>query len=488
VRPIVLHLRHQLLLALVAPAIVVLAVMAYFADGAVRRALEESLGERLIAVAEAAATIAEERVLVLERGDDASRVARSSQKKLEDLIAATGVERILIVTWTPERAQTLVDSKGELKIGDEYLRARFDRSELERVGRGESAASVLFKGVEGRWYKTGYAPLATPGKSVQAAVVVNAPARFFDAIDELRTTLVAIAVLGFLALAALASASARRVSIPLQRLSAAAERIGEGRLDAPIPIGGPKEAAVLSETMRTMARSIAARDQEMQLMLAGIAHEVRNPLGGIELFGGLLKEDLEPSDPRRKHVETILKEIALLGGVVNDFLDFARRRPLNLAPVEVAELIDEILSIAGRDAADKEIELAADVERGLVATLDRDQLNRAVLNLVRNAVQATPDKGRVRVHASRIDAGGGFRIRVEDTGPGVPLDKREEIWRPFFTTKEKGTGLGLALVKKAVDAHGGTIRLESPAEGGACFVIELPELSERPERPGQGLQ
>jgi signal transduction histidine kinase len=212
----------------------------------------------------------------------------------------------------------------------------------------------------------------------------------------------------------------------------------------------------------------------MQLMLAGIAHEVRNPLGGIELFGGLLREDLEASDPRRKHVEKILKEIGVLAQVVNDFLDFARRRPLNPRPADLRDVLDEIVAVSSRDSEDKKITVSVAAPGNLSGNVDRDEIRRALLNLTRNAIQAAPEGGRVTLGAEVVLAEHMIVLSVSDNGPGVPEAQREEIWKPFFTTKQKGTGLGLALVKKTVDAHGGSIRVETAEGGGARFVIRLP--------------
>lgn len=481
-RPI--GLRQQLLLALVVPAFLVLAVIAYLADEAMRRALEDELGARLISIAGAGATVIDARVLLLERGDDEARVAKNARKKLDGLVAATGAARVLVIRLD---GAAILDTAGELKIGEELARARFDRIELERVAAGGSAASVLFRDLEGRWYKSGYAPLretredGSAGKVV-GAVVVEAPAEFFAVLTELRWVLAAIGALGFAALAGLAVFAARSVTTPLSALSGAAERIGRGELATEIPAGGPKEAVVLSETMRRMARSISEREEEMQVMLAGIAHEVRNPLGGIELFGGLLREDLE-GDPRKKHVDKILKQIGVLGSVVNDFLDFARKRPLDLKEIDVRELLEEVVAVSRDDAAAKRITLTTDLTGKLVRPLDRDLLHRAVLNLVRNALQATPEGGHVEVRAA---AGEGLplELQVADDGPGIPVEKREEIFRPFFTTKQKGTGLGLALVKKAVEAHHGRISVTETPGGGATFVLSLPV----PEQKRAGLK
>lgn len=473
-----LGLRRQLLIALVVPAIVVLGAMFYFADVAVRRGLDDAFGERLVAIARLTATTVEPRVTLVDRGDDELRIVKRTRKKLDQLIEATGVDRVLIIRLSDHAV--VVDSSGALVIGDEYVRGKVDRLELDTVAGGSSVASVLFRGVEGRWYKTGYAPI-----SEGAAVVVNAPAGFFELIDDLRNTLGAITFVGLIGLIALAVTSARRVAIPLSKLSEAAERIGAGDLSADIPTGGPKEAAVLAETMKHMAESLSARDEEMQVMLGGIAHEVRNPLGGIELFGSLLREDLDDDDPRRKHVDKILKEIKVLAGVVNDFLAFARKHPLQPRRVRLRELVGEVVSIAKSAPADKTVAVEFDVDRKLSANLDPEAMNRALLNLVRNAVQATPDGGRVDVWAG-AGPSGGLRFTIDDTGPGIPEDKRDEIFTAFFTTKQKGTGLGLALVKKSVDAHGGTIVVENSETGGARFVIDLPEVpSDEPiEEPG----
>lgn len=471
-----LSLYQQLILALIVPAFLVLAAMVAVGDGAIRTALEDALGDRLISVARAAAAMTDARILLLDRGDDESRTEKNALRKLSALTEATAIERILIVRLADQKV--LLDTKGINKIGDDYVRASFERTELEAVAAGQGTTSVLFKGEGDRWYKSGYAALREPipdseeAGPVRAAVIVAAPAQYFDSLQQLRALTVLIAIAGFMALFGLALVSSRGVTQPLYLLSKAAERIGEGELGTEIPGGGPRETVVLSETMQKMARSISLREEELQIMLAGIAHEVRNPLGGIELFGGLLKEDLEESDPRRKHVDKILKQIAVLSGVVNDFLDFARRRPVDIVPHDLAELLAEVVALAEKEAAAKSVALELSCERPLAARIDKDGLHRAMLNLVKNAIQAVPEGGKVAVRARRLEEG--LEIAVADNGPGIPLEARENVFRPFFTTKQKGTGLGLALVKKAVDSHKGRIEIEDTEGGGATFRILLP--------------
>jgi len=278
----------------------------------------------------------------------------------------------------------------------------------------------------------------------------------------------------------LALVVARRVSVPLARLADAARSVGSGRLDVAMPTAGPTEARVLGETMEKMTRDLEARDERLQMMLAGIAHEVRNPLGGIELFGGLLQEDLPPEDPRRAHVDRILRELHVLASVVNDFLEYARARPPQLEDHDVGRLLEHAreLALAGQPDADVHVEVTA--EPGIVR-VDGDRFQRALLNLLRNALQAAPPGGRVRCSARFV--GDTLEVVVEDSGPGIPDAARPRIFEPFFTTKQKGTGLGLALVKKAVTDHGGTLEVDRADLGGARFVVRVPRrIDYDPER------
>ena len=464
-------LRNQLFVALVVPAVLAMAALALMADMVARRSLEAAQGARLCAVAQASATLVSPKVLLLDPGDDESRVATSARLKLDELRAATDVGRVFVVA--AEEARIVVDTDPTSSVGAPYVRADFDRAELALVMAGQSAASILFTDPDGRPFKTGYAPFLGEGGQVVGYVGVSAPASYTAAIDQLRVSLAVVAGVSFLLLFSAALWSARRVAVPLSALSEAAARVGAGELDTAIPAGGPQEAQVLAHTMGAMTRSLRARDEELQMMLAGIAHEVRNPLGGIELFGGLLKEDLQ-GDPRQKHVDKILKELGTLAKVVNDFLDFARRRDPEPRKLSVFDLGFEVASLVERDAGARGVTVALEVPKDLDAYADPESAKRAVLNLVRNAVQAAAaEGGRVVISGHRAE--GAVVIAVDDDGAGVPDAQREEIFQPFFTTKQKGTGLGLALVRKTAEAHGGQVAVATSDLGGARFTLSLPD-------------
>jgi len=259
------------------------------------------------------------------------------------------------------------------------------------------------------------------------------------------------------------------IARPIRALSGAAARIGRGDLQSPVEGTSRDEIGFLAATMDEMRRELRARDERMQLMLSGIAHEVRNPLGGIELFSGILRDELPADAPARGHVARIERELAYLKAVVEEFLEYARRAEPQPERIELAAFCAELLELVSSEAAAGGVTLSCEVA-GSVVSADRQQLKRALLNLVRNAVQAAAGGTagvRARAEAERTI------IEVYNSGAPIPPDVRERIFEPFFTTKEKGTGLGLAFARDIVRDHGGAIEVTSD-EGGTVFRLSLP--------------
>jgi signal transduction histidine kinase len=217
-------------------------------------------------------------------------------------------------------------------------------------------------------------------------------------------------------------------------------------------------------------------------MTAGIAHEFRNGLATIHGYGRLLDLQHLPLD-YRPYVQGIRDETEALGQVVTNFLSFARPTQLVLAPVEMAALAeraaDEFRSEARARGGDV-------IVRGEFGRVEGDEvlLRQALSNLCRNAFEAC-DQARVIptivIEGQRDPIHGVQRISVSDNGPGVPANVTDRVFRPFFTTKAQGTGLGLALVQKIVVTHNGRVTVTNDDGGGARFVVTLP-AAVTPER------
>jgi signal transduction histidine kinase len=201
-------------------------------------------------------------------------------------------------------------------------------------------------------------------------------------------------------------------------------------------------------------------------MLSGIAHEVRNPLAGMELFTGILRDELPEGDERRAHVDRIGRELGYLSRVVSEFLDYARRPAPELGEVDLAAVAADVAELMQAEAERAGVGLAVEAGAPVPCRADAVQLRRAALNLARNAVQAAAGcdpPGAVRLRAWRD--GGDALLEVWNTGPPIPAEIRDRIFEPFFTTREKGTGLGLAFVREIVTDHGGSLEVESDADG-----------------------
>lgn len=225
-----------------------------------------------------------------------------------------------------------------------------------------------------------------------------------------------------------------------------------------------EEAVAKSERMAAVGR-----------MAAGLAHEIRNPLGSISGSIQLLKEALpgELRPPHDRLMAIILRETGRLNGIITNFLSYASPTMKTVPGVNLGTLVADEISLFRNDpryAGKVAVELAVDGEIRL--TCDPEGIKQVVWNLMLNAAQALPDGGTVSIGARR--AGDGCELSVADNGCGMDDEETKVIFEPFYTTKEGGTGLGLPMVAKIVEAHGGTIVVESAKGKGSTFIVRLP--------------
>jgi signal transduction histidine kinase len=463
-------LRSRLLAAFLLPTLGLFVVAGLAGYALSRGILEDELGRSLTAIAATAASrVNGERLLTIDPGADegGSRTYRNVLRELTEMRDAAGARRLVAFD---REGRVRADAGGGLPVGAEVPELARDRAELERVFSGQPAASqVLFQGSDGRWYKTGYAPILRDGQAV-GAIAVEGSAAFFGPLQHLYRAYAGLAAGALLLLGLVSLLTARGLAAPLRRLVAAALRIGRGDLATPVALEKTLEIGVLSRELELMRQALDSRDRQLKMMLAGVAHEVRNPLGGIELFSGLLSEEVRANEEARSHVGRIQREVDYLRRIVEDFLSFAREHKLSLAPIEAGALMRTAGELVRADAEARGVPLTIDAGP---ATLEVDQslVVAALVNLLKNAVQASAAGQPVELRGAVRD--GRYAIEVQDEGPGVPPEARERIFEPFFTTREKGTGLGLPLARKIVQAHQGELAVES-APGRTIFRLTLP--------------
>lgn len=216
------------------------------------------------------------------------------------------------------------------------------------------------------------------------------------------------------------------------------------------------------------ARSSELRFLELGRLSAVLAHEIRNPLGAIKGFAQLTAPRFAADDPARADMDVIVSESTRLERLVETLLRYARPLTLNLQDTELQALLQQSVRLIGPEQGAVTVEPGPEVR----VAVDGEQLGQAILNILRNAVQASEGRGGVR--ARWIGTASSLRLEIDDSGPGIPPELREQVFAPYFTTKATGTGIGLAVTRRIVEAHGGRVEIDALPQRGARVTIVLP--------------
>jgi signal transduction histidine kinase len=314
--------------------------------------------------------------------------------------------------------------------------------------------------------------------------------------------LVRFGVLLFVTIAVTALVLQRQVLRPLSQLAAGIQRLGRGEIGVALAVERRDELAkvaqefnemvlrlqdarrrLLAETDRALILEQQAR-QASALAVAGklavaLAHEVGTPLNIISARAEFILRDLRPGDPSQEDLEAIVGQIERISRIITSLLDAVRPQAPKLAPTPTQHVVDDLMPLLGLAARQRGITLLHVIDDGLpLINGDAGQLQQVLLNLVVNALEATPPDGRVTIAARAMehDAHEGVAVVVSDTGSGIDPDLQGRIFEAFFTTKPRGqgTGLGLAISRDIARAHGGEIFVESVPDVGAAFTLWVP--------------
>jgi signal transduction histidine kinase len=240
--------------------------------------------------------------------------------------------------------------------------------------------------------------------------------------------------------------------------------------------GRPHQYIAIRYDITERKRSEAAlRDQaslaRLGTMAAVVAHEVRNPLAGIRGALQIVGRRLAPTSQEAAVIGEVVARIDTLDAFVEDLLLFARPRSPVLSETSLPRLVEKHVALLKVDPRFAEIAIHFDVPEESIRT-DPVLLGQALMNLLINSAQAMDGRGDIRIAARRQN--GWHEVRIIDHGPGIPSEVREHLFEPFFTTRNRGTGLGLATARQILEAHGGSIDFECPAAGGTIFTLRLP--------------
>ncbi len=304
----------------------------------------------------------------------------------------------------------------------------------------------------------------------------------------------------------LVTVASLRVLAPIRRLTEGAVRIGRGDYSVAAAAQGSDEIAVLAREFNAMAANLRERERQLEQkqselvraerlaamgrVTAQITHEIRNPLSSIGLNAEMLEEAIEkanwssPAAARESQelLKAISREVDRLTEVTEEYLRFARAPKPQLAPEDASAVVRSLLDFSAEELKQAGVQVDRDLGSPAWALVDEGQLRQALLNLLRNAREAFAGKpGRVKVGSHAGDRW--VEVSVADDGPGIAQEDLARIFEPFFSTKQRGTGLGLAVTQQIVREHGGELSCESTPGAGTCFTVRLPRAVTTPS-PG----
>ncbi len=245
-------------------------------------------------------------------------------------------------------------------------------------------------------------------------------------------------------------------------------------------------SGILIELQRSERSKSEALQRELSIkehlsslgeMAAGLAHEIKNPLGSIRGSAEILSDDYPPGSKKYELLQVLAKEISRLNRVVEEFLSFARPRPLRLQKTDINKTLDTVVSQIEIEAGESGLEIKKNFDTSIrEAFFDEEKLHQVFLNIAMNAASCMNRNGRLEITTGRRTFQGKSSITVtfRDTGPGIPKENIEKIFNPFFSTKARGTGLGLSISHIIVQSHGGHMEVDSKPGKGSVFTVILP--------------
>jgi len=359
--------------------------------------------------------------------------------------------------------EILVQSSLNESSGNSDPRLLLNRTEIFALQVGKSTTSLPFKGGDGQWYLWGFYRL---DETHWLGIRENA-ARLAR-VEALSGTFWLIGIAGILVTILFGWLLARTIARPIDRLVNFSSLLGKGNFSAPLPENIKGELAILAEALDKMRHDLDRHHRERETMLAQIAHEIRNPLGGIELLAGLVKEDLAKNGGSTEYIAKILDEIAGLKSLITAYLSYSRPLPANPEWVSIKELLTEVEEINRNELREKNISFSANGEIAKI-WFDRQHLRQVLLNLVSNSIAAVEAGGSIEIAARQN--GRDITVSVSDDGTGIAKENLDSVFEPFFTTRRSGTGLGLAVCKKLCRENQAEIEVENNPRKGCRVTI-----------------
>ena len=339
-----------------------------------------------------------------------------------------------------------------------------NKKEIFDLKINSGTASLPFKGDDDNWYLWGFYRL-----NDNHWLAVRESALRFEKLDQLSVLFWLIGLAGVVVTILAGWFMANAIVKPLNKLINFSSNIGKGNFEITAPSSMHGEIKLLSDAMDKMKTDLSENQKEKENLLAQIAHEIRNPLGGIELLANLVKEKNTIDSKDTEYLDSILKEVHGLKSLITSYLNYGRPIPVNPEWINPEFVFREIEGIFKTRLKQNNIFFSFDNKLKKIY-FDPAHLRNILLNLVANSLDAVPENGKVSV-ISEMNSNY-WMISVKDNGSGITVENMKKIFNPFFTTKKNGTGLGLAVSKKLCKENKAELIAENFNEGGSIFIIK----------------
>jgi len=451
-----LTIKTRIMLIFSLIALILVGSMAYISYHFVRDIYLEQIEDQMILMNDVIAHDLNPEYLDYIQSDNENMAFRYYEKKLDE---ANRVMRLHNVFLFDSTLSVLVKVKEDISAA----RLKINRSEIDELKVAGSVVSLPFKGNDDNWYLWGFYRL-----NERYYLGIQESAERLARLDTLALIFTGIAIFGLLLTFFAAWMVARAIGTPINRLVRFSGEIGKGNYSNDPPDAVSGELGVLNNALIKMRDGILKHNEEKEKLLAEIAHEIRNPLGGVELLAGLINENLPGDSKNAEYARKIIHEISGLKQQVNEYLQFSRSAPPRPQQFDLEKVMDEIKDMYHQQLEQKNISLILENNISKLK-FDISHLRQILMNLINNSINILPENGIIRISANRN--GKHSYISVSDNGPGLPDEDIENIFEPFFTKRNGGTGLGLAICRKLCNENRARIIAENNEKAGCTFTI-----------------
>ena len=459
-----MSIRNKLVLVFTMLILVIVATMAGIGYLSIKNIYLGQIAEQNIRLSRLMGTALNPQYLdFLGSGAGSNQAADYYRKQLEESSNQLGLSNAFIFN---RELETLLQTNAEESVTGNDNRLLLNRTEITRLAPGQATTSLPFRDVRGEWYLWGFYRIDN-----DYWLGIQEHARQFQQVEELGQTFLLIGLIGMLLTGLAGWFLAATIARPIDRLVRFSGALGQRDFNAALPQGLGGELATLATAMDRMRRDLGEHHREKERILAQVAHEIRNPLGGMELLSGLVREDLIREGHSTTYIDKVLNEIAGLKELIRAYLNYSKPMVAKREELIPAEDIRELAILLEPKLQDKQATLVYEGARDPI-WFDRSHFKQVLMNLLSNSLEAVDTGGKISVETeTQPDK---TLVTVSDNGPGISDEHIDTIFEPFYTTRAEGSGLGLAICKKLCVENDAEINVERDYETGGRFVLSIP--------------